>query len=50
MDNLNYEVEKYLLVCKDTKGLSHYQSKHIKLISSSFAHIWTYVIQFVKKM
>lgn len=30
MDNLNYEVEKYLLVCKDTKGLSPLSIKAYK--------------------
>lgn len=30
MDNLNYEVKKYLLVCKDTKGLSPLSIKAYK--------------------
>lgn len=31
MDNLNYEIEKYLLVCKDTKGLSPLSIKAYKI-------------------
>lgn len=40
MDNLNYEVKKYLLVCKDTKGLSPLS---IKAYKTDFKQYCTYM-------